>query len=659
MRIESLFFNNFRQFKNAKVQLTKNIENDLHILIGKNGTGKTNILNAINWCLYGEEPHLSKDSQQLPILNLNVIDEAKDDEEKNVLVEFQVKTDDNRNILFTREAVYRVYKDKEQSTNLVCYDFEVKVSDKRGNTDILKGEEADSYVERFVPKAIREFFFFDGERLDTYFRDATAQNIRHAIFVISQIELLENKLEKKIKEVLKELRKDAGRVNPKIEKVEKDLEEFETKLSVVKTKIEEYTKQITIARGEIKGCDEKLKGVPDIEAHEREKLSLKASKKHIEENRDLKRKEKQDLLFVYGYSIMLWPAIKASIKKIEEKRRKKELPPTIDKSLLENVLQNETCSICGTPLDDDSKSRVTNLLEEIKLSSDIAQQLLNMENPLYLFEEKNKQFDVKIKEITFDVIKYEKEVGTFEEKIDKIDKDLSGYSTNKVKNWYEYRHQQEKELEKYQLLLGQSMAIRDQHQENIDTLKGVLQEELNKEIKAEKLSKEIGFCMKSLDVITKTKEVIMNVTRKKIESTTKKLFFQLLWKKETFKEIYIDKNYNIELIHSMGYECLGSLSAAERELLALSFTLALHTISGFDSPILIDTPVARISDEHRKNFGRILAEISKNKQIILLLTPAEYSPDISKLLDTRCSNRFNCNLSSDERETKLEVVKNA
>jgi len=106
----------------------------------------------------------------------------------------------------------------------------------------------------------------------------------------------------------------------------------------------------------------------------------------------------------------------------------------------------------------------------------------------------------------------------------------------------------------------------------------------------------------------------------------------------------------------MGFSCLGSISAAERELLALSFTLALHKISGFDSPILIDTPVARVSDEHRENLGNIFAEISKNKQLILLFTPAEYSPEISKPIDIKSSNKFHIKLSSDEKEAILEVV---
>ena len=60
-------------------------------------------------------------------------------------------------------------------------------------------------------------------------------------------------------------------------------------------------------------------------------------------------------------------------------------------------------------------------------------------------------------------------------------------------------------------------------------------------------------------------------------------------------------------------------------MLALAFTLSLHKISGFDGPIIIDTPVARVSDENRQNFGVALASVSLQKQTILLFTPSEYS----------------------------------
>ena len=74
------------------------------------------------------------------------------------------------------------------------------------------------------------------------------------------------------------------------------------------------------------------------------------------------------------------------------------------------------------------------------------------------------------------------------------------------------------------------------------------------------------------------------------------------------------------------------LDAAERELLALAFTLGIHSVSGFSSPLLIDTPLARVSGAHRVNFTNVLLEVSKNKQTILILTPDEFSQDVKDLI---------------------------
>ena len=110
------------------------------------------------------------------------------------------------------------------------------------------------------------------------------------------------------------------------------------------------------------------------------------------------------------------------------------------------------------------------------------------------------------------------------------------------------------------------------------------------------------------------------------------------------------------MIHALDYECLGTISAAEREFLALSFILALHNISGFKSGLIIDTPVARVSDENRENFGNIFSKIGEKKQIILLFTPSEYSKEISKSLDVVASNRYKFSLFSGEKESRLEEL---
>jgi len=221
MRIERIILKNYRQFRDVGISFRKTSQHDLHIFIGAIGTGKTNFLNAINWCLYGEEPYLTKENQQLPILNLKTIEEAEDGEDKEVIVELWIETNDEGRVIFTRKMKLRVYRgiSEPQVQDTL---FEVKISDSKGNIKLLKDEDALDFVERFVPKRIREFFFFDGERLDRYFREATGPNVRHAISVISQKELID-RVHERIEAIRKEWEKEAGRANPQIEEIRRHL----------------------------------------------------------------------------------------------------------------------------------------------------------------------------------------------------------------------------------------------------------------------------------------------------------------------------------------------------------------------------------------------------------------------------------------------------
>jgi len=651
MRIKNVKLKNYRQFKDIEISFDKGSDIDLHICIGVMGTGKTNLLNAINWCLYNDEPYLSRKSQQLPLLNLNRIAEAKQGEDKKVAVEVQAEAEEENYIIFTREAIFRVYGQGEnpklQETN-----FEVKVSDERGNVKILKNEEAESYVERFVPRKVREFFFFDGERLDKYFREATGENIRHVISVISQIDLLD-RVYHKIEIIRGETRKEAGKVNPRINEIREDLERKENNLKEVDRQIEEFNRQIKIAKEKIEEYQEKLRDLPDTEKLEKDREELEQKRKEKMEILKEKIKERQDLLFEYSKIIMLSPALKNCISVIDEKKRMGEIPPIADTRLLKDILEKNVCSICGRSLDGNAKTRVEKLHKEIKLSSDIAKQLQDMEYPLISYIDQIKDFKKEIKRMTKEIHGYEKDLEEIECEIYRIDKVLSGYNTEKIKEWHIERKKFENVRDEKQQMLGILKDKKKNLSKEIEDLDNLMKNELRKEKKVRKLRKQINFCSAALNVLKKTREMIMTEVRKNIEYRTKGLFFGLIWKKESFKDIKIDKNYGINLIHSMGYECLGTISGGERETLTLAFTLALHDISGFDSPIIVDRPLAMVSGDPRKSIVNVFSQISKNKQVILLFTPNDYSADISEILDPVASSRYRFDMYPGEKEIKL------
>lgn len=108
MRIESIEIKNFRQYQNVVFNFPKKHGvGDIHIILGENGEGKTNILNAITWCLYGEETHLGNKANALPMINSQFVQTCRTNgiDKGDVSVMITISTEDGP-IRFQRIATF-------------------------------------------------------------------------------------------------------------------------------------------------------------------------------------------------------------------------------------------------------------------------------------------------------------------------------------------------------------------------------------------------------------------------------------------------------------------------------------------------------------------------------------------------------------------------
>lgn len=654
MRIERIDLKNYRQFRNISIDFGKSPNQDLHIIVADNATGKTNLLNAINWCLYGNEPHLSKDSQQLPRLNLNTLVHASEGTKETASVELLTETEGNR-ITFRRSEDYVVHKDSKQPV-LHDINFTVTYLDDKKNARWVIDEEAAAYVERFVPRDIREFFFFDGERLDTYFKSATGQQISNAIFRISQVDTL-NRISDRLENVVNDLKREAGKRSPQIEGMREAIEDKENKRKEIIGQMVELGRGKEEARGKIDELNERLRNIPDIDLLQREQARLHETSKKKEQVRKDKITEKQNMLFELGILLRLYPALRTSSQVINDKVKNKEIPQTYDTRLLDTILSTQSC-ICARKVEEGSseEQHIRQLRADIASSSIIAQELLQMIGPIEQIKRKISTCKSGLEKITNEIQLYDEELNDINLKIQSIDSQIGGYNVEQVKQWYA-------ELKNYQHICDSNIEritnlkfARERLDKEIADLNQDLNKALLKEAVFQEVRHQIFFGNRASGVLNNVVKAMMDRVRKAIEHETRDNFFNLVWKKETFKDVYIDENYALHLIHELGYECLGSVSASERQLLALSFVIALHKVSGFDSPILVDTPVARVDNEQRENLGKIFYQISRNKQLVLLFLPTEYSVHISKTLDTCASSMRKLRLTEDEREIQMEVL---
>jgi len=629
MRIKKIKFQNYRQLRKTELNLEKNTSNDLHLIIGKNGTGKTNILNAVNWCFYNDEPNLTIKQQRLPILNTNIINDVKKESEyKEVIIEILMESD-AIDYIFKRTAGFRVFKNGKPINERALHEgtrFEIEVIDKdeRGsNIRVYKNQDAEDFIENLIPKSVRDFYYFDGERLDNYFREATSENIKHSIFILSQIELLE-RLDNRLSSILKDYTREAVDCNPAIEKYQTEIIKFQKELDDIESEISECVSEINKAKDEIERCNNELKGLPNTKDLEERRKLLKELKEH-KTTRLKEKKEEKD-----------------SINIILEKRKKKEIPPNIKNDLLEEILEIGFCKICGRELDKDSRVKIKKLIEEKKIVSVVGHKLEDIEDYLNIFLNNIVSYLPNLKKITTDIKEINIDLENIDREIIGIDKKLSGYKIDKINNFINTRMINEK------LLTGKT--------ESHGVLKNRKTKALVDLTGSEKLlEKELKKQDETLD-LKKSKLKMINRTRKEIGEKTKQIFFDLIWKKGDFKDVFIDEDYMINLIDRYGNPCLGAISRAEKLLLSLSFTYALHDVSGFSSAFVIDTPVSPTDDLNRENLGNTFCQISKEKQLVLLFIPTEYSNEISKTLDPIASNKFETRFSTETKETTLEVL---
>ena len=200
--------------------------------------------------------------------------------------------------------------------------------------------------------------------------------------------------------------------------------------------------------------------------------------------------------------------------------------------------------------------------------------------------------------------------------------------TKAIENKKEYKKKRDEIVAKKGVEEEHKKKLNEDLNKQSKLLKALI--EKNKQL--EKINQQAEYCRKCRNILKETRMDLLEESRREMEQETFDTFNRLLWKKDAFSKVEILEDYTFRLLDKYGSQTLGSCSAAERALLALSFTLALQKVSMHDSLLFIDTPIGRVDQENRLNFVNTLCEIAKEKQVILTLTPVEYDDKVAAAL---------------------------
>lgn len=662
MEFDYIIIKNFRQYKDLNLSFSRDPKKKLTIIKGVNGAGKTNLLNAITWCLYNEEYHIDNKYEGLPIVNTTILND-KINSIYEVKVEIQITHNDGNKSIISRNVNYKQDKNKKIIECPNMQSLSLMRQNGREWVGPIHGSDAQDIINKLMPPAIEEYFFFDGEKMNEYFKKNTGSDIKKAVFDISQMQLFKEMIDH-LNTRRMEYFKSTKKTNPQAQQKQAMYDiQFKSQESD-KAELEKMKEQKNNAEKTENTYSEYLKNssLEQIQILEDRKQKINAEIIELKDQFIGIDNDKLKTIKQTMPTILLSDALLYTQQKINQSKAALKIPPLYEKIFIQSLLTKNVC-LCGTDIsmkDELSKirrERVSSYLLGSELSA-ISQELIEtnglieqMLDEVKNFPEETRQFSLRLREIN-------KSITDKEEELIKINNEISSSNVENIKFWNDEYLKAKKEKENY---VGRIALFEHNIDRRSNILRG-LQSELKRELEKEKENQEllemVEFCDVGINAGKQIQSKVMIDIKNEIEKRTSSQFLNLIWKKGTYTSVNIDDNYNISVPHISGREGLGTLSAGERQVCALSFVAALNSVSGFEIPIIIDTPLGKISDEPSRNIANNLPKYFEGKQVTILMTDKEYSQDVKDALQDYIGFSYEIIIKETDLGNIAEVVKN-
>jgi DNA sulfur modification protein DndD len=327
------------------------------------GAGKTNLLNAITWCVYGDVDDSKNKSTQL--LTDSQVENLSQGSYADTSVQVDLDLGGGEKAFIKRTITFL-----KQGNSVEPYgESEVTVQVLK---TIAKGYEVEpnpsNWIEKNLPSRFRPYFLFDGEKLERFIRESDAPRIKAAIQEVAKIDTL-FRMQEKLGIVSAELAQKAAKLaGADGEELSKLHAAKKIELTNKDREIEDLESLIQRAEEQESELDARLFGLKNIEENIKRKREIDTE---LEVKvRDLERAKGEFQLLIRAIAplSLMKPAVEVLGKHIEDARANKVLPPPVSEEFLQQLITRGIC-ICGNKIDEGNQEHA----HLSKLISDYAQ----------------------------------------------------------------------------------------------------------------------------------------------------------------------------------------------------------------------------------------------------------------------------------------------
>jgi DNA sulfur modification protein DndD len=641
MILERLVIRNFRQFKGEhEIIFSDNREKNVTLIHAENGFGKTTLLNAILWALYGHRG-LTPDFEGKEQLIHNGLAHSYRNKpsELEAMVHLTFSHDGARYML-------------SRALNLA----EQKVDPKKDRMSLETLRDGQTFnldrpqhrIQAIIPEGISKFLFFNGERIDELGLDKNRGQVTEAIHQMLGLNLLQSTIEDlnhnnvrgKFRRELADKTSDEKRdLIDQQAKQEKNKEKAETKLSTTQGEIQAIDNEIVT-------IEAKLAANKETHELQAKRAQLQRQKAELGARADGVNKRLTKLIAEDGYTLFTTELVAKGKAIMKDLRSKNQIPAPVLDTFLQQLLDEGIC-ICERCLEPGSdeyeavKKKLSNAPNQ-----DFNNAVSALDHAVGILEGVAETTRDNLQELTRERVELTKRIRAIEGELDDIHQKVGSKDDEKVKELEESRRAKALKRDELTSRCGSLKKEIEITAEAISKLQNQIRKMEDQEEKAMQAQRRV-------DAVEECTRVISELLQAETEELRPLLNDEI---SEHFSKI-IDRDYRAELSEDFDLRIRSwvgdadderveqdvALSTGQRQVKLLVFIASLlalakrrseiptilRGLSGSEYPLVTDAPFGNIS-VFRAGISRWVPNLAP--QVTILLTPSQYDGDVEKAL---------------------------
>lgn len=672
MKFSRIILNNFRQYKGENIiDLNSSKSKPINIIVGENGSGKSNFFRAINWCLYGEN-----NGKNLSQINHSLLNEVKKGSKLEMSVTIELIDESGNNLILTKKEISIKATDMRGNSKATAKidDIKYKVEYWDDGHQFKATEfEYRNFVNRTLPFELSKFFFIDGDDLLNTIKKLKQNDIKKHFYSLTKIsdaqqvynnlknwksKIKQNNLSRKKSddvEVYKKLRNEAyknwqDKVG-EIEELEKDIKEFEEKLSTLEPQINAFKQGKTLR--------DKVNDLNSIIALKQKNLDKIIEKRRIE-------------IIDSMPIILLNEATKKFDELVKKARNDDSLPKPYIKNIdiLKQILDKDDNLIVNDKkfgsVSWNNKNNQSTFFKELKkynkaikkrVDSDFSDRAMGGEAIINSFFKLNKEDVINSSNDSFkEGEKLEKEITTLTKERNEINEQLKGSLPAEEKRIQDRYDRLNEDYHRRLQSKISAEAVRDESKKSYDKQQRNLSNMENYAKIGDSNQKKIDDINDAMEILNTSIELLSATAVNDINEILNMVLARSDIK-DDFKSANIYQDFSIEVLNTANNNLLDEDeggSNGQKLIIAYSYMYAMKLGTGINFPILIDSPYGKLGTEFRKQVSNnFITNINDNLQVSFLFHGEEYSDIVRSTFKNKVSNKVCIRVSEKD---KLDIV---